>query len=63
MPGLERLFWLGIRLQRRRGEENTLLGPKMVFAGAGIPRQSYRSYIPPCHLVNTVRGYQQTIFE
>jgi len=40
MPGLESLFWRGIRLQRRRGEEKQLLGPQKVFSGVGIPNRA-----------------------
>ena len=35
MPGLESLFWRGIRLQRRRGEEKNCLGPEKFFRGLG----------------------------
>ena len=35
MPGLESLFWRGIRLQRRRGEEKHFLGPEEFLQGSG----------------------------
>ena len=53
MPGLESLFWRGIRLQRRRGEEKHFLGPEEFLQGlrarnkAAQARQAKTSQGPP----------------
>ena len=50
MPELESLFWHGIRLQRRRGEEKTNQVPKSLFLiwRRHSKQGSYRQDMTPC---------------
>ena len=56
MPGLESLFWRGIRLQRRRGEEKNCLGPEKFFRGLGAPETRQHRQDKPRQAKGSVRG-------
>ena len=55
MPGLESLFWRGIRLQRRRGEEQYFLGSEK-FLGVGAPETMHHRQGKPRQAKGSLRG-------
>jgi hypothetical protein len=62
MPGLESLFWRGIRLPRRRGEEKKQLGPEKFFSAFQEGSTGKASQDKPTQAKGCLRG-QMTFSE